>query len=829
MSQLYELVRTSALRKVYEGDANKGGLTVGDEALKENVGLYNHIMGDSGVKLVSSTPKAFVAINEQDFNEDFCLSEEELDYYIDGFFDGIQSNAPKILKDLVSDGIIQEDLIESALDDSDVKLSLYRSFKSLNDKWISNSGGGDNVASGYFFNNYGKKGVDELDNRTLFEHFSFVNRTGYDVGGKSVIDVSYLSNLSNTKNGQGPTQTLYQSITNLLSKNNFDFFALPSFISYSDRDEKELTDMFRAFDGPLNTIPSSPTFVCVFVGGSSRALDIPRSSCGTNGTEFDYTDDSFDINEPTTYPEDFKENGGITAFKVRFGQEAQNHFSSIELDQAEFRETQESLMVIDALTNPETGSSPNQIGKGNNIFDVYLTRSYSCEVTALGNVNIQPLMFFKLENVPMFRGTYLIIDVKHEVKPHNVVTKFKGVRQPIVTVPLVTDALSILDLTLSNTSLDGETTSLSDSPYSVNGKYPPIKVGKTTNKMSDLIRKNGGVNGAPDSKETKSNNPIELVVFMDDGGLTLPSGGRVKWGSCSGPCRKFIKEGVEPFKQMLSDLDVYTQGLGGYDKHTMTIDGMFRPAAKQQQLWDASEAGGCKDSKGNKLSKCGNLAAEPLTSNHGWGIAIDWQWTGKDNEKLNASSNCSKPNNRWLSEQYAWLFQNSPNYGFVNTATLRDGRGSGDEVWHWIYIGTSVFDYMTQNPTSRGCRKVDLTWDSSKFSLKSFVTNPVDLETNKPAVFNPKAQKNIDEKVNEKSEDTQPFDPQPRAQKLYYAMKGIGTYEDDIWNALDPLTKEQAKEVETYFNDNYGGGETLIQWFEGDLDGPDLTKAKGYF
>ncbi len=739
--------------KYFEINIPKDGKTTPPQ---RNESLLEHLTtDDSGLRLVSSTPKVFAAINKEDFNEDFYLSEEELDSYVDGFVEAIKAKADGVFTGLIDSGTNQVDLVDSALDDTDIKLSLYRSFKSLSDKWISNSDSGANVGSGYFFNNYGEKGAD---NRTLFEHFNFVNRTGSDIGGKAVIDVSYLSNLSSTKNGQGPTQTLYQSLTNLLSKNNFDFFALPSFISYSDRDKKDLTDMFKAFDGPLNTIPSSPKFVCMFIGGSSKALDIPRSSCGSNGTQFDYTDDSFDINEPTTYPEDFKENGGITAFKVRFGQESQNHFSSIELDQAEFRETQESLLVIDALTNPETGSSPSQIGKGNNIFDVYLTRSYSCEVSALGNVNIQPLMFFKLENVPMFRGTYLIIDVKHEVKPHNVVTKFKGVRQPIVTVPLITDALSILDLTLSNIALDGETTSLADSVYSVGtypvgGKYSGIKVGKTTNNMSTLIKKNGGVNGAPDSKQLKSDNPITLEQFMPDEGLTLPGGGKVKWGSCRGPCRKFLKEGIEPFKQMVTDLDTYIQGLGGYTNHKITIDGMFRPIKTQQRLWDKSKKGGCKDSNGKSLQpNCGNAAAFPASSNHGWGIAIDWKYTDKNGKALLASSNCSKPNDRWLSEQYAWLFQNSPNYGFVNTAGLRDGF-SFDEVWHWIYVGTDAFNYMTENPTTRGCGKVDITWDSSRFKLKSFVTNPIDLETNKAAVFNPKAQKSSEEKVNETNMD----------------------------------------------------------------------------
>jgi hypothetical protein len=367
-----------------------------------------------------------------------------MDAYISGFIDSVNTNIDTALEKAIADGA-EDDLNKSALDDADVKLSFYRSFRSLYDKWISKSENGQ--TSGYFFNNYGSK-EDVKDERMLYDHFSFITRGGTDIGGVAVIDVAYLSNLSNKDTGQGSTQSLYNSLTELLGKNNFDFFALPSLINYSSKDETALKDIFTAFDGPITIEPAKPGFICLFVGGSSRTLDIPQSYCNKNGIAFEYVNDSFDINEPETYPEDIKNNGGITAFLIKYGQQSQNHFSSIQLDQAEFKETQESLMVIDALVNPKTGSQPSQAGKGNNIYDTYLTRSYSCTVEMLGDMMIQPLMYFKLENVPMFRGTYIIKNVSHEIKPHNVKTTFVGVRQPVVTVPIVTDAISLLDLSL---------------------------------------------------------------------------------------------------------------------------------------------------------------------------------------------------------------------------------------------------------------------------------------------------------------------------------------------------------------------------------------------
>ncbi len=509
--------------KYFEITETKEGKTTPPQ---RNENLLEHLITeDSGLRLVSSTPKVFAAINENDFNEDFYLSEEELDSYVDGFVEAIKAKADNIFTGLIDSGTNQVDLVDSALDDIDIKLSLYRSFKSLYNKWVSNSEVSGNLASGYFFNNYGQN-----DNRTLFDHFKFINRANQDIGGIAVVDVSYLSNLSSTKNGQGPTQTLYQSLTNLLSKNNFDFWPLPSNtdLSTSSQSDEDIKDIFRPLDFYTEK-PVGPTFNCVYVGGSTRAVnDIggdEEYSCSTEKTNFEYKPDSFDLTEETDWPEEFKkENEGLIVFKVKYGSESQNHFSSIELDQAEFRETQESLIIIDTLTNPEKGSSPSQIGKGNSIFNLYLTRSYNCKVTGLGNMSIQPLMYFKLENTPMFRGTYLIKDVKHTITAHNIKTEFTGMRQNRVTVPLVTDALSILDLTLSNVALDDETTSLTASFGS--GSVTPSDLGGLSEFNDSTIA--GFVDPRKGKKfvdglDSEQKNNIKIIVEkLKEKGITQP-------------------------------------------------------------------------------------------------------------------------------------------------------------------------------------------------------------------------------------------------------------------------------------------------------------------
>jgi hypothetical protein len=53
----------------------------------------------------------------------------------------------------------------------------------------------------------------------------------------------------------------------------------------------------------------------------------------------------------------------------------------------------------------------------------------------MGNVMIQPTMFFYLKNVPLFRGSYWITEVSHDIKPGTITTKFTGSRIPLSSLP----------------------------------------------------------------------------------------------------------------------------------------------------------------------------------------------------------------------------------------------------------------------------------------------------------------------------------------------------------------------------------------------------------
>jgi hypothetical protein len=218
-------------------------------------------------------------------------------------------------------------------------------------------------------------------------------------------------------------------VTNLLSSNNFDFVPLPNFINY--RDPELLASVFKPIsinETVLNPqYTSGPTFVCVYVGERSKHLDFGNSN---------YPNDGFDVkcqdgNILPSTPSDFTKSSNpfedvVTFFKVTYGQQNQNIFKDVVLDQSEFAETDESLKIIDDISS-KFGETDRTFG-GQNIFSVYSVRSYKAEIEMMGNAMIQPMMYFQLDNIPMFHGAYMITRVKHTIKPNFMSTNFTGVR-----------------------------------------------------------------------------------------------------------------------------------------------------------------------------------------------------------------------------------------------------------------------------------------------------------------------------------------------------------------------------------------------------------------
>jgi hypothetical protein len=151
-------------------------------------------------------------------------------------------------------------------------------------------------------------------------------------------------------------------------------------------------------------------------------------------------------------PPDMLENGknSLVAFRVAFGAQNQTIFKNVSLSQQEHRETGEYFKALSDLVDKRGGTQKTYVGT--DLLRLFKTRSYTCKVDSLGCMNIQPLMYFDLQNVPFFNGAYLITSVSHNISPNQMTTNFEGVRQSKFISPPTKEITADLDIDLNEIS-----------------------------------------------------------------------------------------------------------------------------------------------------------------------------------------------------------------------------------------------------------------------------------------------------------------------------------------------------------------------------------------
>jgi hypothetical protein len=305
-----------------------------------------------------------------------------------------------------------------------LKLELYNFFKSFNDKWVAGN---------------------SLGQRLLIEEFMFLDKANKYIGNIAYLTLEKLLALEDPKNSQ---QNLYGVISMLIQDTGFDMRAMPAYVNfygtnYSSKgkvnaSKKLANNLFGTFLD-IDYEESSPKMVVQYSGPTSKHLEMKDISDKNL-----FRNDSFNIGDANNNPlivtipgvftnNDANKSNKVVAFEVSVGDQNQGIFKSVGLDQSLIRNTTESFAVLENLGRSENGSGVQQIDTS--LFDIYRTVSYTCDVTCLGNVMIQPTMYFYLKNVPMFRGSYWITEVTHNIKGNNITTSFKGTRIPQASLP----------------------------------------------------------------------------------------------------------------------------------------------------------------------------------------------------------------------------------------------------------------------------------------------------------------------------------------------------------------------------------------------------------
>lgn len=350
------------------------------------------------------------------------------------------------------------------------KLVTYNLFKNYNDKWTS-----------------GKT----INENLLIENFYFFDRANRNIGDEVYLNLSRLQDvIKNEKISLGGALNV------LIEDMGFNFLPLPSYVNFYNKGQSlnglttmdTVNDVFGVFN-EVDYIDTGTKFILQYVGNLSSKVD-------SNSRYYNYKDDSFNIGKVennslietnlTKYGNDnIQKSNKVVSFEVSFGDIEQNMFKSINVDQSNFKNTAESLLIQEQISRSETGSGTKDIDTG--LYALFNNMSYTCEVVSLGNLMIQPTMYFYLKNVPMFRGSYLITDVTHTINKEGIETKFSGPRIPTNSLPHPNDSFmssykTLFDKIINNNKVNnyGTPTETTEKTYMLGNTSYTTDVGNVT-------------------------------------------------------------------------------------------------------------------------------------------------------------------------------------------------------------------------------------------------------------------------------------------------------------------------------------------------------------
>jgi hypothetical protein len=333
---------------------------------------------------------------------------------------------------------------EFYMQDKDFKIATYNHFKNLYDKWI-----GGNINEQLHNACTIGGGVAPRDSM-LIDRFHFIDRSWSYIGEKAVLNPSPIMQLLKQSD-----VSLYEFLGRVFSESNFDFHVLPSWVNYKNLDG--VREMWQP-QTDVQNISSGASYICMYMGGTSKVLDI--------GKKVGYVNDGFDLRSfDTEIPNGFKNRDlpeyidnlednekfkyNMVVFRVSYADQNQSIFKDISVSQEELGETAESLQALSDAFDNRGGTK--RLYKGVNLYNVFALRSYKCTVKSLGNMMIHPLTYFQLDNVPFFHGAYLIEKVSHSITPHYIETTFTGARVPRYIAPIVEFPTTYVNIPLSDT------------------------------------------------------------------------------------------------------------------------------------------------------------------------------------------------------------------------------------------------------------------------------------------------------------------------------------------------------------------------------------------
>ena len=373
---------------------------------------YNPIMTDKKEGLLRETiEQIFSSLNssavskyEKKYSPYPCIANyQQMQEYMNGFMESCQT----LFADKIENKISK--VMKSSSSDEMIEFALYRYLRQIWDRWIVSEN-----------NDYGHwKIKDIFDEEKKRIHFidSSYNKIGHIVP----INLSKFCELIQSCKEQDLPFLSFLSY--FYENNQCVIYNIQNF--YDNQNSDNVEQIFQPI--PFNSVEWDK-----LKHHSDLVVMFAYQPAESTYDSFDITaDNQWDLPEhlQALIHGDYR----IPAIGVVYGGQNQNYFIDIDVSMKTPNVTDQSIQAYMRIAdeNSKDAATDSRIkvrSFGQDMWQVVANHAYECTVKMLGCAWIQPLMYFQLLNVPLFKGAYIIQKVNHSIQSGQMVTTFNGVK-----------------------------------------------------------------------------------------------------------------------------------------------------------------------------------------------------------------------------------------------------------------------------------------------------------------------------------------------------------------------------------------------------------------
>ena len=335
---------------------------------------------------------------------------------------------------------------------NDLKLACYIALKSMYDRWLC-----CRRRERWAFSCVPER-MSAKSIKSDFLRFFYLDEFYHDSGMKVrpnltnfIENVCQLGGFTEKTNEENLASTSVIKILSMTAQyGRCSLLTLPTMLGLADTytgENNSIADVFKAY--PYNDAVRSnsieTSFIVLSTSQKSAVLNIPddKGKMGYKSDGFDIANTWGEIVEQPFFSDATGDGYVVPSFGVTFAKQNQSFFKDIRLSMEDHQVTEFSVKN-EVMISYQSNRGPRETSMvGQDLYSVYSNYSYSCTVTMMGDAQITPLMYFQLNNIPMWKGAYLITNVHHEITTHGMETVFTGVRQARPSLPYKDDEMEL--------------------------------------------------------------------------------------------------------------------------------------------------------------------------------------------------------------------------------------------------------------------------------------------------------------------------------------------------------------------------------------------------